>query len=84
MKHELKTINPFFTDSINGKKLWEIRLNDRSYKLGDEVILREYNPSNNSYSGRRITGIITYIFRADDYPNLGLDENYVIFGYDRL
>ena len=33
-KHLLKTINPYFQDVWDNKKTFEIRLNDRDFKVG--------------------------------------------------
>lgn len=41
MKHELKLVQPFFNDVFTGKKKFEIRKNDRDFKIGDELILKE-------------------------------------------
>jgi hypothetical protein len=44
MKHELKTINPFFTDIMKKVKNFEIRKNDRDFKIGDILVLKEFIP----------------------------------------
>lgn len=42
MTHHLKTKREYFQAVIDGKKPFEIRLNDRDFKQGDKVILEEY------------------------------------------
>lgn len=42
MTHHLKTKPEYFQAVIDGKKTFEIRLNDRDFKQGDSVILEEY------------------------------------------
>jgi len=39
--HELKTDSKMFDDVVAGKKNFEIRFNDRGYRIGDELILRK-------------------------------------------
>jgi hypothetical protein len=39
--HELKTINPYFTEVLEGLKNFEVRFNDRDFNVGDEVRLQE-------------------------------------------
>lgn len=60
MIHELKTIQPYFDDVLSGKKKFEARSDDRHYSEGDTLILKEYDPTNNTYSGREITALVTY------------------------
>ena len=50
--HTLKTINPWFQMMLDSKKSFEVRVNDRNYKPGDVLHLREYDPVLDSYSGR--------------------------------
>jgi len=76
--HRLKTINPFFTAVWEEGKLFELRLDDRSYEVGDRVLLLEYDKEQNEFSGRAICATISYILRATDLPE-GLKKGYVIF-----
>lgn len=75
--HELKTINPYFQDSYNEDKTFEVRLNDRDFKVNDKIILKEYDPKNNSFSGRKIYAVITYILEKYE----AIKENYIVFSY---
>jgi hypothetical protein len=43
MRHKLKTWPPFFKDVLLRKKRFELRKNDRDFRVGDEVILVEYD-----------------------------------------
>lgn len=72
--HELKTYPHYFQKTLDGKKPFECRLNDRKFQVGDRVILREWD--NIEYSGREIHGLITYIL---DDKFIGLAKGYVIF-----
>lgn len=44
MKHEVKILPQYFCRVEDGSKTFEIRINDRGYQPGDEIVLREYNP----------------------------------------
>jgi len=75
--HELKTWERYFKEIWNGNKTFEIRVNDRDFKKGDILLLKEYNPAFNLYSGRSISVEITYIL---DDPFF-LKEGYVIMSF---
>lgn len=49
--HELKLQLPYFYDVYVGKKTFEIRKNDRDYKVGDILELNLYDPVERSYKG---------------------------------
>lgn len=77
MEHELKTIQPFFDDVWCGKKLFEYRNNDRNYRVGDTLKLREYSTSS-GYTNKYIMCDVIYIF---DH-GFNLPEGYCILGID--
>lgn len=41
--HELKILPEYFDAVISGRKRFEIRKNDRDYKVGDQLILKEWS-----------------------------------------
>ena len=52
MTHALKTEPPFFKHVVEGSKSFEIRKNDRLFKVGDKILLQEYIPEANKYTGQ--------------------------------
>ena len=74
--HELKTINPFFEDVWSGLKDFEVRKNDRDFKVGDILKLVEYGESKN-YVPRFIFKEIKYILKGGQY---GISDEYVVLG----
>ena len=58
--HYLKTWPEFFQAMKSGKKTFEIRKNDRDFNVGDMLILQEYGPSLQVYTGNEITVEVTY------------------------
>ena len=65
MTHTLKTHPEFYQDVLEGKKTFEIRRFDRNFKIGDRLILQEYNVGRNSYTGRELDVTVTYILRGN-------------------
>lgn len=78
--HDIKILPEFYNDVESGRKSFEIRKNDRDYKVGDYLLLREWDGE--KYTGRKITRYINYIFLgtgkygiAKDYCILGIIDN---------
>jgi hypothetical protein len=59
--HDLKTWPSAFEPINNEDKLFEIRKNDRDFKVGDRLNLHEWNPESETYSGRVISCKVKYI-----------------------
>ncbi|MFS7399016.1 ASCH/PUA domain-containing protein [Carnobacterium maltaromaticum] len=75
--HELKIGSEFFEAVKDGRKKFEIRKNDRNYQEGDILILKEYDPHTQLFSGEIIKVEITYMTdweQKDDYVVLGIEE----------
>lgn len=66
MKHFLKTIQPHFQAVASGGKRVEIRKNDRSYEIGDVLVLCEYDLQSNAFSGFEIEAKVTHVLRNYD------------------
>ncbi len=71
--HELKTIQPFFDDVYYNRKEFEVRKNDRKFKVGDRLKLIEY-PSDNP---RFVLKEIKYILEGGQY---GIEPGVVVLG----
>lgn len=71
-RHKLKLAKMFFEDVRLGRKSFELRKNDRDYKIGDILELREMD--NGEPTGRVIEKEITYILEGF----AGLKEDYCI------
>ena len=75
--HELKIEPVYYCQVAAGTKSFELRKDDREYKRGDELILREYHDG--TYTGRHIRRKVRYILR--DCPEYGLSPGYCILGF---
>ncbi|MFA6523891.1 MAG: DUF3850 domain-containing protein [Candidatus Paceibacterota bacterium] len=72
MENENKTITKkiypkYFEAIISGKKKYELRLNDFEIKEGDTLLLKEWDPDKEEYTGRNVKKKVTYIgkFKID-------------------
>lgn len=60
-RHDLKIRSGFFRAIVSGEKTFEIRKNDRNFKVGDMLLLREYEQETEDYTGQGLLKKITYI-----------------------
>ncbi|HAU65829.1 MAG: hypothetical protein A2017_17615 [Lentisphaerae bacterium GWF2_44_16] len=51
----------YFEAIISGKKKYELRLNDFEINEGDVLLLEEWDPETQSYTGRSIEKKVTYV-----------------------
>lgn len=85
--HQLKTDPKVFALSWHGKKPWEIRLNDRDFKKGDVLNLKETKFSGEEmlsgnpleYTGYSIDCEVVAIVSG-----YGLNENWVVMTVKQL
>ena len=80
MVHELKILPKYFTDVAAGRKKFELRFNDRNFKVGDILLLKEYE--NGTYTGREVKRKVKYVLYGDG--TLGLSKYYCILGLKSL
>lgn len=86
-KHELKSWPEFFVNIVAGRRTHELRFNDRDYRIGDRMLLREYHPVACCYSGATIEVEITSI-TSQEVPcavsGQGLRPNFCILSIRRV
>jgi hypothetical protein len=90
--HELKIWPPFFEHILDGRKRFDVRKNDRDFRVGDTIKLREYVPrehgfaDGNEYTGRNLYMRIRYILdpRPDRDPDCGLVAGYVVLDLEPI
>lgn len=75
MIHELKILPEYFNEVQSHNKQFELRKDDRDYRVDDWILLKEFE--NGSYTGRECGYFgITYILR--NCPEYGLADGYCI------
>ncbi len=70
MTHELKIRPNFFNEVLSGEKTFEIRKNDRKFKVGDLIELKECDKET-GYTGRSAIFDITYVMTDREYVKKG-------------
>lgn len=79
--HWLKILPKYFYAVLTGHKTFEIRKNDRGFKVGHLIILQRYDPAAPPEAQPR--SFIVEIVYITDFPD-GLRPGYVVLGIRRL
>ena len=79
--HELKTWPSYFNAVINGIKTFEVRKADRPFKIGDKLLLREWSPKTEQYTGAVLTRQISYILHGGQF---GIEEGFIVMGLQKI
>ncbi len=72
--HKLKTWTEYYKAIESGEKTFELRVNDRDFKLDDILILQEWN-EDIGFTGKELQKKVSYILNGGVF---GLEEGYVI------
>ena len=81
--HELKTWPRFFQDMADGVKTFELRKDDRGFEIGDALLLREYMPDVEQYTGRQLIRLVVYKLNNSIFSG-GLQPDHCILGLSML
>jgi hypothetical protein len=80
--HVLKCLAPYYQHVIDGDKTFEVRKNDREFKMGDTILLMEITTEDRAeYTGREKVFQITYILKGGKF---GIKDDYCILGIKPL
>jgi hypothetical protein len=80
MQHNVKCWPQYYKSCRSGEKPFEVRKHDRDYQVGDDLLLQEWDPDTEEYTGKETLFRITYVLK--DYPAIAPD--YVVMGIMRL
>ena len=73
--HFLKTWPEYFDAIVSGEKRFELRKNDRDYRVGDRLELAEFDPEAGHFTGREHAVDVAYVLHGGAF---GLPEGYVV------
>lgn len=80
MTHELKIHPKYYRGVLLGLKKVEIRLNDRNYQADDLLILNEFDPQTEKYTGGQVKRKVDLVIK--DVP--GLEPDYVALQISKI
>lgn len=80
--HELKTIEPYFSQVYLGLKTFELRLNDRDFKVGDILILREYDVELKQFTGNHVEKTVLNVL--ENAEHFGLMKGHCILSLGKI
>lgn len=76
--HDIRLGDSFFDDVLECRKSFELRKNDRDYRVGDILYMMEFKDGRNT--GRAVKRKIIYML--EDFT--GLEDGYCILGMEPL
>jgi len=71
----LKTWPEYFRMILTGEKNFEVRKNDHDFKVGDVLVLKEWDPAARGYTGYEVEREVTYILQGGQF---GIDPGFCI------
>ena len=79
--HELKIWPSCFAAVTAGNKPFDVRENDRNFQVGDMLVLREFEPETEQYTGHSITRWVSYVLQGGAF---GVQPNWCVLGFSEL
>lgn len=76
--HGLKIWPEYFHAVVAGGKRFEVRRNDREFRVGDTLVLREWHPLEQKYTGHSCACTITYILPGGQH---GIADGFAVLGF---
>jgi len=63
---EKKTVPDLFEKVLNGEKNFDLRIAEFECEVGDILVLREWDPEINDYTGRQLEKTVTFVMKTKD------------------
>ena len=81
MKIEKKAWPELFEKVLSGDKTFDVRLADSKIKIGDLLVLKEWDPKTKSYTGREIEKKVTFALQSKDLKKFWTKEEIEKHGF---
>ena len=85
MTIEKKVWPEYFEKVISGEKNFELRLADWQCRVGDVLVLREWEPKIKEYTGRQIEKEVGYVLKTKDFKIFSKEDvekyGYQVIGF---
>lgn len=81
MRIEKKTIPSLFEKVLSGEKTFDARLDRFKCKPGDILVLREWDPKKEKYTGRKLEKKVTFVLRSKDLKKFWSEEEVEKYGF---
>ena len=72
---EKKTWPEYFNKVLSGEKTSDLRLADWECNVGDILVLKEWDPNTQTYTGRELEKKVTYIMNTKDAGTFGISTD---------
>lgn len=79
MRVKKKILPEYFEAVLSGHKNFELRKDEDNFQVGDFIVLLEWDPSQNNYTGRFTSRKVKCVLR--NVPEFGLQEGHCIIGW---
>lgn len=79
--HDLKCWPEFYAAIQSGAKRFEVRENDRDFRVGDVLILREWSNDAHVYTGQETWHRVTYMLTGGSF---GLAPGFVVMSIEAI
>ncbi len=78
---EKKAIPELFEKVLSGEKTFDARLDRFECKPGDTLVLREWDPKKEKYTGRKLEKKVTYVLKSKDLEKFWSKEEVNKYGF---
>ncbi len=75
--HELKCQTKYYGAILLSHKTFDVRKNDRNFKVGEYITLKEWDNEKNEFTGNSLSRRINYILPGGQF---GIEKGYCVLG----